>query len=203
MDGRHAAVRLVAHSQSMGGLPRRSDVHHFWWDSDPHWRRPCGHGRLPHHRCNITIQELHAARVRETPVSKLRVSAFTVSADGFGAGPDQGRDQPLGRGGEELHQWFFQPAPSSGKSRGEMAGRPVSTTTSQHARSRISAPGSWAAICSGRCAGRGRTMSGRVGGAPIRLTMRRSRPHAPSAPAAGDGRRHRLSFRHRGDRGGA
>ena len=45
--------------------------------------------------------------VKETLVSKLRVNAFTVSADGFGAGPDQGRDQPLGRGGEELHQWFL------------------------------------------------------------------------------------------------
>ena len=40
-------------------------------------------------------------------MSKLRVNAFTVSADGFGAGPDQGQDQPLGRGGEQLHQWFL------------------------------------------------------------------------------------------------
>jgi len=40
-------------------------------------------------------------------VSKLRVNAFSVSADGFGAGPDQCRDQPLGRGGEQLHQWFL------------------------------------------------------------------------------------------------
>ena len=55
----------------------------------------------------VTIQEFHAATVKETPVSKLRVNAFTVSADGFGAGPDQGRDQPLGRGGEQLHQWFL------------------------------------------------------------------------------------------------
>ena len=39
-------------------------------------------------------------------ISKLRVHAFTVSADGFGAGPDQGREYPLGRGGEELHGWF-------------------------------------------------------------------------------------------------
>ena len=37
-------------------------------------------------------------------MSKLRVNAFSVSADGFGAGPDQGQDQPLGRGGEQLHQ---------------------------------------------------------------------------------------------------
>ena len=40
-------------------------------------------------------------------MSKLRVNAFSVSADGFGAGRDQGRDQPLGRGGEQLHQWFL------------------------------------------------------------------------------------------------
>jgi dihydrofolate reductase len=39
-------------------------------------------------------------------MSKLRVNAFTVSVDGFGAGPDQDRDYPLGRGGEQLHQWF-------------------------------------------------------------------------------------------------
>jgi len=37
---------------------------------------------------------------------RLRVNAFTVSADGFGAGPDQGREYPLGRGGEDLHGWF-------------------------------------------------------------------------------------------------
>lgn len=40
------------------------------------------------------------------PVPRLRVNAFTVSADGFGAGPDQSRDQPLGRGAEHLHRWF-------------------------------------------------------------------------------------------------
>jgi dihydrofolate reductase len=40
-------------------------------------------------------------------MSKLRVAAFTVSLDGYGAGPDQGLDQPLGRGGMELHQWML------------------------------------------------------------------------------------------------
>src|SRR3954462_3303030 len=54
----------------------------------------------------MTQTRIHAATVKETPVSKLRVNAFTVSADGFGAGRDQSRDQPLGRGGEQLHQWF-------------------------------------------------------------------------------------------------
>lgn len=40
-------------------------------------------------------------------MSKLRVNAFSISADGFGAGPDQSLEQPLGRGGEQLHQWFL------------------------------------------------------------------------------------------------
>jgi dihydrofolate reductase len=48
-----------------------------------------------------------AAKGKEKAVSKLRVNAFSVSADGFGAGPDQSRDHPLGHGGEQLHQWFI------------------------------------------------------------------------------------------------
>jgi dihydrofolate reductase len=40
-------------------------------------------------------------------MSKLRVNAFTISADGFGAGPEQGVEHPLGRGAEQLHQWFI------------------------------------------------------------------------------------------------
>lgn len=40
-------------------------------------------------------------------MSKLRVHCFAVSLDGYGAGPDQSLDEPLGRGGEALHEWFF------------------------------------------------------------------------------------------------
>ena len=38
---------------------------------------------------------------------KVRVSSFAVSIDGFGAGPDQSLQNPLGVGGEALHEWFF------------------------------------------------------------------------------------------------
>ena len=38
---------------------------------------------------------------------KLRVSAYAISLDGFGAGPDQSLKTPLGVGGEGLHQWMF------------------------------------------------------------------------------------------------
>jgi dihydrofolate reductase len=40
-------------------------------------------------------------------MSKLRVNCFGVSIDGFGAGPDQDLENPLGKGGFDLHQWVF------------------------------------------------------------------------------------------------
>ena len=41
-------------------------------------------------------------------MSLLRVEAFSVSLDGYGAGPDQNLTDPLGRGGERLHEWIFK-----------------------------------------------------------------------------------------------
>lgn len=38
-------------------------------------------------------------------MSKLRVESFTISLDGFGAGPDQDLNNPLGVGGTSLHGW--------------------------------------------------------------------------------------------------
>jgi dihydrofolate reductase len=40
-------------------------------------------------------------------MSKLRVAAFSISLDGFGAGPDQRLEQPLGVGGMALHEWVL------------------------------------------------------------------------------------------------
>ena len=40
-------------------------------------------------------------------MSQLRVESFTISLDGFGAGPHQSIDQPLGVGGTALHGWAF------------------------------------------------------------------------------------------------
>ena len=40
-------------------------------------------------------------------MTKVRVSAFGVSIDGYGAGPEQSLEHPLGRGGAELHNWFY------------------------------------------------------------------------------------------------
>jgi dihydrofolate reductase len=38
---------------------------------------------------------------------KLRVSSFSISLDGYGAGPDQSLENPLGAGGMALHEWAF------------------------------------------------------------------------------------------------
>ena len=40
-------------------------------------------------------------------MSRLRVQAFSVSIDGYGAGPRQSLEDPLGKGGMRLHEWFF------------------------------------------------------------------------------------------------
>ena len=41
-------------------------------------------------------------------MSKVKVAAFSISLDGFGAGPRQDLANPLGIRGLELHSWFFQ-----------------------------------------------------------------------------------------------
>src|SRR5712664_384109 len=40
-------------------------------------------------------------------MSKVRVSGFGVSLDGFGAGIEQSLEDPLGKRGTEMFQWFF------------------------------------------------------------------------------------------------
>jgi len=40
-------------------------------------------------------------------VSRLRVHSFSISLDGYGAGPNQDLQNPLGVGGPALFDWFF------------------------------------------------------------------------------------------------
>ena len=40
-------------------------------------------------------------------MTRVRVGGFSVSLDGFGAGPEQSPENPLGKRGRELHTWFF------------------------------------------------------------------------------------------------
>jgi dihydrofolate reductase len=56
-------------------------------------------------------------------MSRLRVESFSLSLDGYGAGPNQDLDNPLGRGGKTIMEWFF-PTLTFNK----MIGRPGGTT---------------------------------------------------------------------------
>lgn len=40
-------------------------------------------------------------------MSRLRVASFTISLDGYGAGPGQSLEDSMGRGGVAMHAWAF------------------------------------------------------------------------------------------------
>ena len=56
-------------------------------------------------------------------MSKLRVDGFSISVDGFGAGPGQGLKHPLGVGGEALHEWLTS-TPTFYTMQGRVGGTP-------------------------------------------------------------------------------
>lgn len=56
-------------------------------------------------------------------MSRLRVNAFSISLDGYGAGPSQSVEEPLGRGGESLHEWMF-----STKTFNQLSGEGIGTS---------------------------------------------------------------------------
>lgn len=56
-------------------------------------------------------------------MSRLRVESVSISLDGYGAGPNQDLENPLGVGGKALHEWFF-PTLTFNK----MIGKPGGTT---------------------------------------------------------------------------
>jgi dihydrofolate reductase len=40
-------------------------------------------------------------------MTRVRLESFSISLDGYGAGPNQDIDNPLGVGGTDLHKWAF------------------------------------------------------------------------------------------------
>ncbi|HMV44311.1 MAG TPA: dihydrofolate reductase family protein [Leptospiraceae bacterium] len=54
-------------------------------------------------------------------MSKLKVLCFGVSTDGYGAGPNQSLENPMGEGGMALHEWVFHTNEFQ-KMHGEMEG---------------------------------------------------------------------------------
>ncbi len=84
-------------------------------------------------------------------MSRLLVRNYSISLDGYGAGPHQDLENPLGVGGSQLHQWIF--ATRSGN---QMIGREGGTE------------GIDDKFFSGRAAGVGATIMGRNMFGPIR-----------------------------------
>src|SRR5271154_3903979 len=102
-------------------------------------------------------------------MGKVRASAFSVSIDGFGAGPNQDLQHPLGVGGGELMAWLFKTRMFQ-----EMIGHEGGTSDIDDHFARKSMEnlvhGSWGETCSALCEVSGPTIPGRAGGATIRRT---------------------------------
>ena len=134
-------------------------------------------------------------------MTKVRVAGFSISLDGFGAGPEQCLENPLGKRGHELHTWLFGTRMFRTMV-GKEAVRTASIRPTHIVRWTGSARSSSAAICLGRSAVRGRTRAGKAGGATTRLIIRRPRADAPSTRSDRDGRWHHLHLRDQRYRGG-
>ena len=76
----------------------------------------------------------------------------SVSLDGYMAGPDQSMEEPLGVGGERLHDWIVE-LEAWRRMQGMEGGEVNASTPVVEEAFRTSAPRSWAATCS--AAGRG------------------------------------------------
>jgi dihydrofolate reductase len=74
-------------------------------------------------------------------MSKVRVNCFAVSVDGYGAGPHQSQEAPLGVGGEGLHGWFV-PTRTFQSTHGGGAGG-TTGIDDDHARRSMENVGAW------------------------------------------------------------
>jgi dihydrofolate reductase len=79
---------------------------------------------------------------------KVRVAAFTLSVDGFGAGPDQSQAAPLGLRGETLHDWLvhtptFRELVLGGRAAGPADASTEDTADERFARRSFANVGAW------------------------------------------------------------
>ena len=76
-------------------------------------------------------------------MSRVTVRAFTISLDGFGAGPRQTREEPLGVGGEELHDWLVNTPTFKGTYGGPRPDSGDADTDERFAAQAMSGLGAW------------------------------------------------------------
>jgi dihydrofolate reductase len=53
----------------------------------------------------MNVSNIRATPTRQATMTRVRVESFTISLDGYGAGPNQDLSNPMGIGGTGLHQW--------------------------------------------------------------------------------------------------
>ena len=68
-------------------------------------QRTCG--QIAHGNPTAAERRSDALTNARNIVSRLRVLSFAISIDGYGAGPNQDPQNPLGLRGPELMEWFF------------------------------------------------------------------------------------------------
>src|ERR1700733_5773507 len=110
--------------------------------------------------------EVNQCAREERRMTRVRVHNFTVSLDGYGAGPNQSPEAPLGEEGQRLHEWIFETR-SGLAMLGREGGETGLADELVHARPGGVGARSWAATCSDRSGDRGRTSHGGDGGARI------------------------------------
>ena len=59
------------------------------------------------HIGHVACNQINGRYERGVALTKVRVAGFSISLDGFGEGPEQSLDYPLGKRGLELHRWMF------------------------------------------------------------------------------------------------
>ena len=73
---------------------------------------------------------------------RVLVSGYTISLDGYGAGPRQSREAPLGVGGERLHEWLVN-TPTFKGTHGGAAARGASDVYEEFAAKAMAGLGAW------------------------------------------------------------
>jgi dihydrofolate reductase len=76
-------------------------------------------------------------------MSRLTVRGYTISLDGFGAGPRQSFDEPLGVGGESLHGWLVNTRTFKGTHDADPASGAGSDIDEEFAAQAMAGLGAW------------------------------------------------------------
>jgi dihydrofolate reductase len=76
-------------------------------------------------------------------VSRILVRGFTISLDGYGAGPRQSLESPLGVGGENLHGWLVNTPTFKGTHSGDAGGGGDADLDEEFAAQSMAGLGAW------------------------------------------------------------